>query len=208
MSDQEIRDAIAAGRRELADVLAGLTPEQWDTPSLCAGWRVREVIAHLTMAFRLSAPAFVLGMLAARGNFNRMADHVARRDAAAMTPAELTAAVADNVHHPWKPPGGGLVGALTHDTVHGLDVTVPLGLDRPIPENRIRPVLDNLCQPRALSHFGAALDGVQLRADDLDWTYGAGSVVSGSARDLALVVSGRTLPPGRVAGAEAARFTA
>jgi len=28
------------------------TKAQWDTPSLCAGWRVREVVAHMTMAAR------------------------------------------------------------------------------------------------------------------------------------------------------------
>jgi len=47
-----IKDAIAAERRELADLLDELTPAQWDTPSLCAGWRVREVAAHMSQGFR------------------------------------------------------------------------------------------------------------------------------------------------------------
>ncbi len=33
-------------RLEFADFLAGLSPEQWDSPTLCAGWRVRDVVAH------------------------------------------------------------------------------------------------------------------------------------------------------------------
>lgn len=36
-------------RRGLAELLASLTDEQWETPSLCAGWRVRDVAAHLAL---------------------------------------------------------------------------------------------------------------------------------------------------------------
>jgi hypothetical protein len=36
--------ALVAGQRRAAvDVLAALDPPQWDTPSLCPGWTVREV---------------------------------------------------------------------------------------------------------------------------------------------------------------------
>ena len=63
-------------------------------------------------------------------------------------------------------------------------------------------------QPRNVSFFGADLDGVELRATDLDWTFGSGSPVHGLAQDLLLVVCGRRLPVGYLDGAEAARFTA
>src|SRR5699024_7559288 len=44
----ERMDAIAtANRRLAADMFDGLSDEQWRTPSLCAGWTVREVAAHL-----------------------------------------------------------------------------------------------------------------------------------------------------------------
>jgi len=64
-----VRAAIAAERTELADMLDGLSAEQWDAPSLCEGWRVREVMAHITMAFRYSLPQVVFGMVRARGSF-------------------------------------------------------------------------------------------------------------------------------------------
>ena len=38
---------VAGQRRELADAVAGLPGAAWDTPSLCAGWRVRDVVAHV-----------------------------------------------------------------------------------------------------------------------------------------------------------------
>ena len=59
-----IRDWIAAERRELAGLLDGLSAEQWDAPSLCDGWAVRQVVAHLTMPFRYSAPRLGLRLRA------------------------------------------------------------------------------------------------------------------------------------------------
>lgn len=207
MTDAEVRAAIAAERSELAKLLAGLDTEQWDAPTLCAGWRAREVVAHITMAFRMSTPRFALEMLKARGSFNRMADKCARADAAALTSEELVAAVRDNIDHPWKPPGGGFAGALSHDVIHGLDITVGLGLDRVVPADRMRLVLGAL-SPRSVNFFGVDLDGIELRADDLDFHYGSGSVLAGSAQDLLLVLCGRTLPAGSLRGDAAERFTA
>jgi uncharacterized protein (TIGR03083 family) len=202
----EVRAAIAAERRDLAAVLTGLSEPQWDTQTLCAGWRVREVVAHMTMPFRYSTSRFLLGMLKARGNFARMADRSARADAAVLTSGELTASIADNAEHAWKPPGGGFGGALSHDVIHGLDFTVPLGIDRKVPEDRLRIVLGGL-NAKNLKFFGTDLTGVELRADDLDWSLGSGTAVSGAAQDLLMVLCGRKLPAGRLRGAPSARFT-
>jgi hypothetical protein len=137
-----------------------------------------------------------------------MSDRVARRDAGLLTVAELTAAVADNVHHPWKPPGGGYVGALTHDIVHGMDITVPLGIGRTVPADRLGKILPSLATPKIGKFFGVKLSGIQLVASDIDWTFGAGSPVTGTAQDLALVLCGRKLPAGSLGGEQSARFTA
>ena len=76
-----IRDMIAAQRAELAEVLAGLPASGWDEPTLCTGWRVREVVAQITMPFRYGRGRFMLELAKSRGRFNEMADRVARRDA-------------------------------------------------------------------------------------------------------------------------------
>ena len=207
MADETaVRSAIADERRTLAAVLASLTPEQWEAPSLCAGWRVREVVAHITMAFRYSMPQVVLEMLRSRGKFDAMADRTARRDAARLSTAELIANIADSVDHAWKPPGGGYVGALSHDLIHGLDITVALGLDRRVPLERVRMVVGNL-QPRQVKFFGVDLDGVQLRASDTAWTFGSGEPLVGSAQDLLLVLCGRKLPAGQLEGPASGRFS-
>lgn len=207
ITESELLEKIAAERRELARALSDLPAFAWDADSLCAGWRVREVVAHMTMPFRYSAPRFAAELGRSRGRFNVMSDRIARRDAAAISAADLLSVLQDNATHPWKPPGGGYVGALTHDVIHGLDITVPLSISRRVPEDRLRAVLDAITAPKARKHFGTDLTGVELRAEDIDWAYGSGQQLSGAAQDLALVLCGRKLPPGRLHGEPAARFT-
>jgi uncharacterized protein (TIGR03083 family) len=202
-----IQDMIAAQRGELAAVLDGLPASAWDEPTLCAGWRVREVVAHLTMPFRYNGRRFALELVKSRGRFNEMADRLARRDAARMAPAELAGALRSNIGHPWRPPGGGFEGALAHDLIHGLDITVPLGRAFAVPEQRLRRVLPASTTEKTVRFFGADLAGIEFRASDLDWTLGAGTPVTGTAADLLLAVCGRKLPPGRLEGEPAGRFT-
>jgi hypothetical protein len=160
------------------------------------------------MPFRYRLPRFAFEMVRSRGNFNRMADRCARRDAAA-SPGELAAALRDNERHPWKPPGGGFEGALTHDVIHGLDITVALGLDRRVPEDRLRTVLTAVTGPTSQKFFGTDLAGIALHAEDLDWSLGSGVPVSARPRTWPCVVLGacRTLPPGHLRGEPSARFT-
>jgi uncharacterized protein (TIGR03083 family) len=185
-----VTDQVAAELTELADLLAVLPADAWDAPSLCAGWRVREVVAHLTLPMHASAPVVVLGLLRARFRWDVLADRRARLDAQ-QTPAQLLAALRAPRMQAWTPPGGGATGALVHAVIHGLDITEALNLDRRPPAARTRIVLDGLTTPRSLSHFGVALQGLQLRADDLDWSFGTGRVLSAPAVDLALILSGR-----------------
>ncbi|WP_034273877.1 maleylpyruvate isomerase family mycothiol-dependent enzyme [Haloechinothrix halophila] len=202
----ETQQAIATQRRELAALLTELPTARWDAPTLCEGWRVREVVAHMTMPFRHSAPRVLLEALKAGGHFGRMADRLARQDAAAHSPEELVATLRDNAEHPWRPPGGGFEGALSHDLIHSLDITVPLDLDWQVPEERLRIVHGTLT-PKRIARFHANLDGVELRADDIDWSYGSGSPVTGAAQDLLLALCGRTVPEGRLRGTHSDRFS-
>lgn len=206
MSEQEIRAAIVAERRAQVELYASLAEEQWDTSSLCSGWRVREVLAHITMPFRYSLPRVAWEMVKARGSFERMADRRARIDARELSAGQLWDSLRDNVEHPWAPPGGGPLGALSHDVIHGLDASVPLGLDHLASPERVAMVLGGL-QPRQLAFFGVDLDGVQLQATDVDWTYGTGEPVRGRAQDLLLLVCGRRVSAGRLHGPASARFS-
>jgi len=204
----DIRDMIAAERAALAGVLAELPASRWQEPTLCGGWRVKEVVAHITMPFRYSGPRFFLELAKSRGNVNAMSDRRARHDASVLSADQLTAAVADNVRHPWKPPGGGFLGALTHDVIHGLDITVPLGIERTVPADRLGAILPGLESPKTLRFFGVDLSGVELRATDSEFRFGSGSPVSGTTQHQVLVLCGRKLPKGLLEGEVSGRFTA
>jgi uncharacterized protein (TIGR03083 family) len=192
LSDPIARET-AAERERLADLYADLRPDQWSAASLCAGWRTREVVAHVTMPYRHSAFRVLRGIAAARGRFDRFADRIAREDTARVPDADLLDALRDNITHPWRPPGGGQAGALSHDVIHGLDVTEALGLPRP-PADRVRAVLA-CAGPRALAYFGTDLTGVRLVATDTDLSLGDGpEVVELPATDLLLRITGRVRP--------------
>jgi uncharacterized protein (TIGR03083 family) len=198
--------ALADEYRALADLLESSTADVWDAPSLCEGWRTREVVAHVTMPARYSGPEFMKELEAAGGDFTTLSNTVAARDGA-LPADELLACLRSEVLHGWQPPGGGPDGALTHCVIHQLDIVEAVPLARLVPEDRVGRVLGILTEPGAPNVFGTDLSGVELRADDLDWSYGSGEVVSGPAQVLALVVCGRTVPASRLRGDPAGRFS-
>ena len=73
MTDDELRAAVVAERAELVDLLAALPADRWDAPTLCDGWRVREVVAHTTMPFRTSLARTLVKLARASGLVPRRA---------------------------------------------------------------------------------------------------------------------------------------
>ena len=205
-TDLDLAAEIAGEFLALSDLLEAAPPEAWDARSLCEGWRTREVVAHMTMPARYDGPQFMERLAAAGGDFTAMSDAVAAEDGA-LPAATLLDNLRSEVLHAWEPPGGGAQGALTHCVIHGLDITEGAGLGRRVPEKRIARVLAVTGDVDLAQAFGADLADVELRADDLDWSYGAGELVTGPAQVLALVLCGRRVPEGRLIGQGAARFT-
>lgn len=191
MTTTSVEEETFAERRRLADLLAGLEPKQWAADSLCAGWRVREVVAHITMPFRTKPVPFVIGMVRAGFKFDRYADRLAHRDTASMTDDQLLSSLRDNITHPWRPPGGGQVGALSHDVIHGLDLTEPLGLPA-APPSRIALVLGSV-GPRNLRYFGTRLDH-RFVATDADISLGSGPELRLPAKEILLRIAARRSP--------------
>jgi uncharacterized protein (TIGR03083 family) len=182
----------------LAGMLAAAPPATWDAPSLCEGWQVRHVVAHLTMPARLTPEQFGAELAAAGGDFGRLSDTVAARDAVQPV-ADHLAALRSPVLHGWQPPGGGAAGALSHAVIHSLDVTV--ALDRPpvAPRDAVIAVLDQLVGANG-AIFGLDLTGVRLEATDTDWSWGSGDVLQAGSDRLVALLGGRTLPDGRALG--------
>jgi uncharacterized protein (TIGR03083 family) len=188
----DIDAVIAAERRRLAGLLAGLNDAQWATPSLCAGWTVRHVAAHLITPFAVAVPKLVLSVLRT-GSVAGAMDRQARRLGQWPT-AELVATLERHAETRFRPPGGTAAAPLTDILVHGMDIRWPLGRadDRPDPQH-LRPVLELLTDPagsRGLVPRGRTA-GVRLVATDVDWAHGSGPEIRGAALPLALGVLGR-----------------
>jgi uncharacterized protein (TIGR03083 family) len=198
-SAAELASETRAERERLATIFGGLTPEDWSAPSLCEGWRVREAAAHITMPFRTKPLGYLAGLARAGFSFHRYADRDARSTARQRSQAELVDLLRRNIDNPWRPPGdgGAGAGALSHDVIHGLDVTEPLGLPA-APADRIALVLGSM-RPKHLRYFGVDLEGRRLNATEADVSVGTGPhAVPMTAREILLTVTGRrpsTVPP-------------
>ncbi|WP_040336742.1 maleylpyruvate isomerase family mycothiol-dependent enzyme [Candidatus Blastococcus massiliensis] len=186
---------VARTYEGLADLLGSAPAGTWDAASLCAGWQVRHVVAHVTMPVRMTPATFGAEMAAAGGDFDRLSDTVAARDASLPTD-ELVAQLRSPQLHAWQPPGGGAAGALSHAVIHSLDVTVPLGAPAVAPAEALTAVLDQLAAAEG-GFFGIDLTDVRLEADDTGWSRGNGTTVRADSGALVALLSGRTLPDGR-----------
>ncbi len=177
-------------RMSLADLVEGLTPEQWNTPSLCEGWQVGDVAAHLTLAHTGWLTATV-DSVRARGSFNRMIHDSAVR-AGGEAPAVYAERLRAMVGSRKRAPIVTHLEPLTDVLVHGQDMAVPLGLDRPVPAEAAAAAAQR-CYDMGFP-FGAKrrLRGLRLVATDTDWSVGSGELVEGPMRALLLLVTGRT----------------
>jgi len=131
MSTSECWALVAGQRRDLADAVADLPGAAWDTPSLCAGWRVRDVVAHVVgsaegaFTVRRALP----GLLAHRFNVAAWLYDDGRRRGAA-SPAELAARLRESAGNTFQPPGRKPADVLADVIIHCQDAFVPLGIDR------------------------------------------------------------------------------
>lgn len=189
-------DTIAAERLALVERLTDLADEAWSTQSLCGGWTVKHVLAHLVTPFEVSVPKLLVYAARGRGfagGMNRAAHDLADRH----TPAKLLAILTANAGSEFTPPGMPPAAPLTDAVCHSADIRWPLGDphdDWGSDPGRLRPTLDFLAVKQPSAFFGKGrLDGLSFRATDQDWAYGEGPEVSGTSLALAMGMIGR--PP-------------
>ena len=189
----DLRAAIAAERRRIADLVESLSPAQLDVPSLCGDWTVKQVAGHLLAAVEAQRGQ-LLGALV-RSGFRlhranaRLAVEIARRPA-----AELADGLRRNATNPFRPPIIGYPGQLTDLQVHGQDMRRPLGLPHGLQLDRLRVSLDFLTGGRAVGFTPRGrLAGLRFEATDLDWSWGDGAAVAGPAEALTLAMTGRRM---------------
>jgi uncharacterized protein (TIGR03083 family) len=182
---------IAEERTSILETFEALSPEQWDTPSLCGHWTVRQVLGHLVIAADPPTGRFVRELAKAGGSFDRANDRLALAEAARPT-AELIARYGERIGKRNTPPGFGPEAPLSDILLHSLDVRIPLGLAMDRPADRYAPALELLFGRRGQRIFvPKGRPALRWVATDLAWTQGSGDEVQGTTADLALAASGR-----------------
>jgi uncharacterized protein (TIGR03083 family) len=176
-------------RKDFAELLAGLSPGQWDQPSLCERWRVRDVVAHVLSYDELSTWELVWRFI--RGGFipNRV-NAIGVAEYTRRSPEQLTELMRACI----RPRGltsafGGMI-ALVDGMIHQQDIRRPLGIPRTISQHRLRVVLDYALSSPAVRGARRAR-GVRLIATDLDWTHGSGPEVNGPGEALLMAMAAR-----------------
>jgi uncharacterized protein (TIGR03083 family) len=181
--------AIHIERRALAADLAGLTPEEWATPSLCPGWTVHDVLAHLVSTAKLTPPAFLAGLIGSGFNFQRFTAKRIAAERAGGPAATLQAFRA--VETSTSAPPGPKTSWLGEVLVHGEDIRRPLGIAHEYPLASVTAVTEFYAGSNVLIGGRRRVDGVTLEATDTTWSHGSGPTVAGPARALMLATAGR-----------------
>jgi uncharacterized protein (TIGR03083 family) len=189
MNRDEVWQALDDQRLSLANLLDDLSAEEWETPSLCAGWRVRDVAAHLTLAHMGMLPA-IGWLLRARGNFDRMIRDSAVKQA--RLPVERYAVLLGGMATSRrKAPGVTHLEPLIDILVHGQDIAIPLARPRSMPAEAAATAATRVWTMGWPFHAERTLSGLELVATDHPWTAGQGPRVEGPMASILLLLTGR-----------------
>jgi uncharacterized protein (TIGR03083 family) len=183
--------AVADERHRLASLIGGLDAAELATPSLCAGWDVKTVAAHVVSTVVDGTGAF-LRLALRRGSMARAIDELARRRAR-LPAEEIVASLHGCADRRISPPLFGPVDPLADVLVHGGDVRIPLGQPFTPDPYLAALAMDFLTGPLpfAFVPFGRRR-GISLRANDIGRVWGTGAEVRGPVGALMMAISGRT----------------
>jgi uncharacterized protein (TIGR03083 family) len=193
--------ATDAQRLSLADLLDDLSEDEWRQPSLCAGWTVRDVAAHLTLQQLRLRDGFGI-MLRWRGTMNRTIQNEARRRAAALPVERIIAEIRGMVGSRRRNVGVTYKETLCDILVHSQDIAIPLGRTLPMSAQAAA-----LSASRVLSMrwpppppSARTVARFRLTATDIAWSAGDGPEVRGPIAALLLVSCGRTVAMPQLSG--------
>ncbi|ANH37066.1 hypothetical protein I601_0614 [Nocardioides dokdonensis FR1436] len=183
---------IAAARIALAGLLADLTPEEWERPSLCSRWRVRDVAAHVAMtpAGEPGTWEIMTGLVRARGDLWAFGREVAVAWAGRPTD-EIVRTLRTRATSRSMPRVTNAANVLLDVLVHTQDIAVPLGRQLPVPSGAGLDALHRAWQMGWPFHARRRLAGVSLVASDADVVLGSGPLVEAPLGSLLLLTTAR-----------------
>ncbi len=191
MNEEQIWETIIEQRLQLAEILRTLGPEQWASPSLCDGWTVQDVAAHVISAPQLTGGAMLKLMPALlRHGYNGMTLRDGQRRGQAGMPSILEqfdcfASIAR---------GPAMVGSretLTDTLVHTQDIVRPLSIEHSMPPEAATEVAHRLARTGIMLGSRAILKRVRMSATDVQYSQGSGEEISGPIAELVMLRAGR-----------------
>lgn len=204
MDRDDVWRAIDDQRRRLTEALEDLSEQEWHHPSLCRGWTVRQVAAHVALQNTTWSmmPRAVLDMVKS-GGMNGAIHKMACRHAKNPT-SQIIAEIRDRIGV-WRP----LPSLTYHDTavdylVHAQDIAVPLGRRLDMPADAAVVAANRVWTADRMFHARKKLAGYRLVATDTTWSAGHGQEVTGPISALLLLLTGRPAGLARLSGAGAA----
>ncbi|HYN66370.1 MAG TPA: maleylpyruvate isomerase family mycothiol-dependent enzyme [Ornithinibacter sp.] len=186
----DVWSIVHAERAALITDLELLPDAAWGEASLCDGWTVHDVVAHLVDSARTTRVGFILGLARARFDFDLQNDRGVRRERG-VSPEATLVRLRDVAARTSSPPAP-LDSRIVEEVVHGEDIRRPLGLTRSYPREAVARALH--LQSSTPMKFGGAkeiVSAVRVTATDTDVSIGDGPAVSGPALALLLALSGR-----------------
>ena len=191
MERDRIWDHTIAARQSLAATLATLTPEEWDHPSLCGEWRVRDVAAHVIMGPQLTWRRSAVLLPHVWRGYNGMHAHLGRLWGSRPV-AEILAQYEQYAGLRRGPAMVSDVEPLIDILVHTQDIVRPLGRSTTMPPEAAAVAAQRAWTLAPLLGSGArAARRFRMVATDSDWSAGRGPTVEGPTGELLMLVTGR-----------------
>jgi uncharacterized protein (TIGR03083 family) len=184
----DVHGLAMRARDELFEEIDQLSDADLEVMTCCDPWTVKDLVAHMTALGNQSAPNFLLGMLRAKGNFDRFvaSDLQKYRRSTDEMKAGFKATLART-----KPSPGPKYVMLGEYTVHGEDIRRALGRRGEHPAERLQPLAELYAATKAPIDGKRRTEGLSFRATDGNWSIGEGSEVAGPGIDLVRAISGR-----------------
>jgi uncharacterized protein (TIGR03083 family) len=183
---------IEQQRLAIADLLEDLSAQEWDAPSLCAGWRIRDVAAHIAMTPQAPGPwTMLVEAVRARGSFHRLNHDIAVRHAN-RPGADLVAELRRHAASRKLPAVTSYRNVLADTLVHAQDMAIPLRRTLPMPTEAAATAATRVWTMGWPFHAKRRLAGFRLTATDTTWTAGNGTEIRGPTSALLLLLTGRT----------------
>ncbi len=191
---------IKNDREALGDYLAGLSADEWNKPSLCDGWTVQDVAAHMLVIPTMSKGRVFRAFLGSGFNLDKMNAKLVKNINSSMSAADIAATTRASAGSQSMPPGLKLAGVVTELAVHSSDISEGVGRPFALPVENYIAALDHLKNVQPVFGSKQRIAGLTLRASDAEWSTGSGPMVEGPAQQLVLAVAGRRSAFDRLSG--------